>query len=249
MISAKILPALLFLAALPLPSRAEDAGVVELTSFLASADFDRRGLPPPAKPEVAITLAKPATAVAMEVVVLNANEKVEERNREVVAAIKALQQAVAASAPLRLERHEIQLRGGNPGKSSFLSRDGNNASYASVTLSAPLAAQSDLFALVDQMRTVVASVTAAKDTKIRDGAVYLQLDHPEQYRKELLAAIFADIAFLKENLGKGVEVLPSGLDGSIRLRAASEKTVELWIEYRLQIRSTLELSNPKPGRN
>ncbi len=51
------------------------------------------------------------------------------------------------------------------------------------------------------------------------------------------------------NLGKGVEVLPSGLDGSLRLRAASEKTVELWIEYRLQIRSTLEWANPRPGRN
>ena len=244
----KILPALLLLATLALTLRAQEARNVELSEFRVVYDSDHAGTAP--RPEVAITLSKPATAVVMEITVLNASEKAEERNREVLATIKALQQAVATSAPLRLDRHEIQLRGGAARKSGFLSSRGeNDVSYASVTLSAPLTAQSDLFALVDQMRAVVASVSPSKDTKIRDGAVFLQLDHPEQYRRELLAAVFADIAFLKENLGSGFEVLPSGLDGAINLRAASDKTLELWINYRLVIRSTLELTNPKPGKN
>jgi len=221
--------------------------VIELSSFQVTGDSDRGYAPQQVtKPDVAITLTKPATAVVMDVTIVNANDKAEDKNREVLLTIKSLERAVAAEPQLRFERREIQLRGEARRKSLF-SR-GSVTSFANVAVVAPLEANANLFATVDRMRSVVAKTTPNGGTKVIDGAVYLLLERPEQYRKELLAAIFADIAFLKENLGPGFEVLPTGLDGAIQVRAASETKVELWIDYGLTIRSLAELEHPKPAK-
>lgn len=222
--------------------------VIELSSFSVTGDSDRGyASQQAAKPDVAITLTKPATAVVMDVTIVNANDKAEDKNREVLLTIKSLERAVAAEPQLRFERREIQLRGEARRKSLF-SR-GSVTSFANVAVVAPLEASANLFATVDRMRGVVAKTAPNGGTKVIDGVVYLMLERPEQYRKELLAAIFADIAFLKENLGPGFEVLPTGLDGAIQVRAASETKVELWIDYGLTIRSLVELQNPKTGKN
>lgn len=83
-------------------------------------------------------------------------------------------------------------------------------------------------------------------TKIADGPVSFVIKGIDQYRQEILTKIFADIDFVKKGLGPNFEVLPNGLDGPIYSRPASEKEVELWIQYRFVIRSLVELQNPKP---
>lgn len=219
---------------------------VELSAFSVTGSGDRGYAPQQvAKPNVAITLRKPATAVVMDVTIINSSEKTQDKNREVVLTIRALERAIQAEAGLKFERREIQLRGEARRKSLF--GRSSITSFASAAVVAPLSADSDLFVLVDRMRAVVAKVPTSGETKVVDGAVYLMVEQPESYRKELLAAIFSDITFLKENLGPGFEVLPSGLDGAIQVRASSEREVELWIDYRLHVRSVVELTNPKPA--
>lgn len=228
-------------------ARAQDSDYVELSAFSVTSEADRGyTTAQPPKANVAITLRKKASAVVMEVTLTNASDKTDEKNRDMLATIKALQRAVAAVPALRFERREIQLRGESRRKTIF-SR-GGITSYANVAIVAPLDEQADVFVLVDRMRAVLSSVAPVGGTRLFDGAVGLMLERPEQYRRELLAAVFADMAFLKQNLGADFEILPSGLDGAIQLRAASETEVELWIDYRLAIRSTLELANPKPGK-
>lgn len=229
-------------------ARAQDADYVELSAFAVTSRDDRSyASPQPHRPNVAITLTKPADAVVMDVTLVNSSDKGEDKNRDVLATIRALERTVATVPGLRFERREIQLRGEARRKSLF-SR-GNVTSYANVALVAPLGADADLFALVDKMRAAIAQSTPSGNTRILDGAVYLLLERPEQYRAELLAAIFKDLELLKEKLGERFEVLPAGLDKAIQVRAASEKTVELWLDYTMSIRSVLELSNPKPGKN
>ncbi|MBI2514286.1 MAG: hypothetical protein HYV96_20120 [Opitutae bacterium] len=223
----------------------KESDYVELSSFSVTGSADRGYTPQQApRPNVAITLRKPATAVVMDVTIVNSSDKVEDKNREVVLAIRALERAVKAESGLKFERREIQLRGEARRKTIF-SRS-SITSYANVAVVAPLASDADLFALVDRMRGVIAKIPATNDTKVLDGAVYLMIERPEQFRKELLAAIFTDIAFLKENLSAGFEIMPTGLDGAIQVRAASEREVELWIDYKLTIRSLVELANPRP---
>jgi len=235
-------------AALFVSVSAQDKEYVELSSFSVTTDSDRAYAPQEApRPNVAITLVKSANAVVMDVTIINSSEKTEDKNRDVLLTIRALERAVNAEAGLRFERREIQLRGEARRKALF-SRSGIT-SYANVAIVAPLESGANLFALVDRMRGVVAKLPTSTGTKVLDGAVYLKIDKPEQYRRELLTAIFADIGFLKENLGPGFEVLPSGLDGAIQVRAASESQVELWLDYHLHVRSLVELANPKPGKS
>lgn len=223
----------------------KESDYVELSAFSVTGSADRGYTPQQSpRPNVAITLRKPATAVVMDVTIVNSSDKVEDKNREVVLAIRALERAVKSESGLKFERREIQLRGEARRKTLF-SRS-SITSYANVAIVAPLAPDADLFALVDRMRGVIAKAPATNDTKVLDGAVYLMIERPEQFRKELLEAIFTDIAFLKENVGAGFEIMPTGLDGGIQVRAASEREVELWLDYKLVIRSLVELANPRP---
>jgi hypothetical protein len=243
----RLLRPLLLLSALGcitvLPAQEDDT--VELSSFYVTSESDRSyASTTPKKPDVAISLRKPATSVVMEVTLLNSADKPDARNREIYATIKDIQQAVQNAGGLRFERREIQLRGDARRKTLF-SRSGTT-SYANVAVVAPLAPGADLFALVQRMRTVVSGVAPVGATKIVDGTAGLILEKPEQYRQELLKAIFADVAFVRSGLGEGFEVLLSGLDGAINVRAASETEVELWIDYSFTIRSVLELQHPAP---
>ena len=230
------------------PLLGQEDETVELSSFVVHSSLDRgyTGPTPAAKPDVAITLRKPATAVVMEVTLLNSAEKPDARNREIYATIRELEQAVQRTAGLKFERREIQLRGEARRKALF-SR-GSVTSYANVGIVAALAPDADMFALVQRMRTIVSGVTAVGSTKVFDGTVGLMLESPEQYRQELLKKIFDDVAFVRTGLGQGFEVLLTGLDNAIHLRPASEREVELWIDYGFTIRSVLELQHPRPAK-
>lgn len=226
---------------------AQSDDVISLSAFQVTSEQDRGyASATPPKPDVAITVRKPATAVVMEVTIVNFADKSDVRNREIYGTIKNIQKAVQATRGLRFERREIQLRGETRQKTLF-SRS-SVTSYANVAVVASLAPDTDLFALVDTMRTVVSGVTPAGSTKVLDGNVGLYLEDPDQYRPELLKKIFDDIAVVKNGLGQDFEVLLSGLDGPVQVRAASEKEVELWIDYSFVIRSLVELKNPRPAR-
>lgn len=49
---------------------------------------------------------------------------------------------------------------------------------------------------------------------------------------------------MRAGVGPDMEVVPSGLAGPVRTRAASERDVELWIDYSFAIRSTAQLKQP-----
>ncbi len=232
-------------------ARAQNDEAVELSPFSISSEYDRGYVPQqPAKPDVAVTLRKPASAVVMEVSLLNAADKPEDRNREIYATIKDIEDAAKRAKDVRFERREIQLRGESRRKlTSFLSKSGSATSVATIALVSDLTTESDLFDLVRRMRGLVSSVTPAGSTKIMDGTVALMIRDPDQYRRELLAKIFDDVEFVKKGLGSGFEVLLSGLDGPIQVRPCSDKEVELWINYHFSIRSLVELQNPRPAKN
>ena len=75
---------LLLLCLLSLRLAAQEEEMVELSSFVISSERDSGYVPPMApKPSVAITLKKPASAVIMEVALMNASEKQENRTKRI----------------------------------------------------------------------------------------------------------------------------------------------------------------------
>ena len=65
------------------------------------------------------------------------------------------------------------------------------------------------------------------------------------FDREILQAIFDDLDFIKKGLGEKAEVVASGLNQAVRLRACSETEIELWIDYSFTIHSVNALLNPK----
>lgn len=227
-------------------ARAQDDDTVSLSAFTIASDADIAAKVP-AKPEVAITLRKPATSLEVEVNVVNGSDRPEVRNRDIYATLTALERAVRGTPNLKFARREIQLRG-DARKGSILSRSGAVVSNAVCAVVAPIESDTDVFALVHRIRELIASVSPVGVTKVLDSSVGLTIDHPEQYRQEIIKKVFDDLAFVKSLAGPDFEVLPSGFTGPVHVRAVSEKEVELWIDYTFSIRSVIELKNPAPRR-
>ncbi len=235
----------LLLCLLPACLPAQEEEMVELSSFSISSERDSGyASPVVAKPSVAITLKKAANAVIMEVALMNASEKQENRTRELLATVEAIGQAANNETGLRLEQREIQLRAENRRKIIFY-KSGASTSLATVALIGELDGNASLFDVVKKMRAALSSVKAVGATKVTEGSVSFLMRDVDQYRQEILTKIFEDVNFVKKGIGAEFEVLINGLDGPIQIRPCSEREVELWIGYSFSIRSIRELERPR----
>jgi len=239
----------LFLLILPLGLLAQEEDIVELSPFSVSTERDSGYTPTvPQRPNVAITIKKPAHAVVMELALTNATDKQDVRTRELLATVETLTQATKADKGLRLEQREVQLRADS--KRRFLSSKSNTASsIAYVALVGELDGTTTLFEVVNKMRNAISSAKLVGLTRTTEGPVSFLLRDADQYRQEILAKVFEDVNAIKKGIGPEFEVRLSGLDGPVQLRPCSEKEVELWIQYSFSIHSIRELENPKAGVN
>jgi hypothetical protein len=239
----RLLPALALIAcsfSVPLPAQEED--VIELSSFSISSDKDSGYVSPQApQPTVAITIKKPAHAVVMELAMSNSSEKQENRTRELLATVEAIEQAVKQEKGLKLEQREIQLRADGRRKILFY-KSGASTSLATVVLVGELDGTS-LFEVVKKMRATISAVKVVGVTRVSEGSVGFLMRDVDQTRQEILTKIFDDVNFIKKGIGPEFEVLLRGLDGPVKVRPCSEREVELWIDYGFTIRSIRELEN------
>ena len=197
-------------------------------------------------PGIAVSIFRRAEAVAIQFVLSHAGDKEEVRTRELYDSVAALDARVAATSGLKLEQREVRFTGGN--RKLFSSTRGNTlVSFASIVVFAQLDEQHRLLDRVRQVRELIQDTKLVGATKALDGSVGLYLRRPEAYRGEILQKIFADLAILREGLGGEFEIRPSGLDGRVRTRVASETEIELWIDYGFTIHSVRELTRPAKG--
>ena len=222
-----------------------DDEIVTLSAFSVTSSNDR-GYAMPAtapRPNVPVIMRRPPDAIVMELTLTNATDKQDIRNRDIYATIDALRAAAQKTPGIRLEERELQLRGNAPRRTLFSSKSGNSTSISTVLLVADFDEKASLFETVRAMRNTASSVKPVGVTKITDNTVGFLVKNPDQYRREILRNIFEDLEYLKKGLGPAFEVLPSGLNNSVRVRPCSEKEVELWIDYSFSIRSVLELQS------
>lgn len=193
---------------------------------------------------VAVSLVKHADAVSIQFVLAHTGDKQEVRNRELYASVEALEAAAKTVPGVRLELREVRFTGGDR-KLFSVSRGGSTTSFVTVLLFADLSPGTRVADRVKQARDLVAGTKLVGQTKYSDGAVGLYLKNPDQYRREILQRIFEDVDFLKNGFAGEYEVQPSGLNGKVRMRVASETELELWIDYGIIFKSVRELEAAK----
>ncbi|MDF9832051.1 hypothetical protein M2103_000259 [Ereboglobus sp. PH5-5] len=182
-----------------------------------------------------ISLIKPADALVLHFSLFNNSGKQEIRNKDLSATLDAIVAVISKTPGLRIETREVRLAGAD--------RKYISVSSSATTSSTQLAIYADLtsehrpYDRAKQIRALLDTVRFAGDTTLNDGPAMLFVRNPASYRRELLDAIFADIAYLQKKLGDGFEILPTGLDQPIKIRAASESEIELYISYSFTIRS------------
>jgi len=242
---------LILLTAFPFAIRAEDAAsedVAVLSPFVVTTEEDRgyqasstlAGLP-----ELPVTIVKRAEALVIQFALATTSDKADVRNAELTAAIDAITKAVQATPGLRFEPREVFLASADR-KKSLVSKGGVVTSFANFVVFADFSEGMRPYQRVKQVRDLLSGLKlATATTKVIDGPVGLFLRRPSQYRVELLAKIFDDLAVVKKGLGPEFEVLVSGLSGAVRMRTCSETDVELWIDYGFTIRSIRELEAKK----
>ena len=190
-------------------------------------------------PGTAITLIKPADALVLHFSLSNNSSKQEARNKELSSTLDAIIAAFSKKPGLHIETREIRFAGAD--------RKVVSVSSAATTSTMHLAIYADLtpehrpYDRARQIRAILDTIKFAGDTTLTDGPTMLFMRNPASYRRELLDAIFADIAYLQKKLGDNFEVFPAGLDQPIRLRAYSESEIELFTSYSLNIRSLRNL--------
>ena len=194
----------------------------------------------PGIPQLPVTIVKRAEALVIQFALATTSDKADVRNAELTAAIDAITKAVQATPGLRFEPREVFLASADR-KKSLVSKGGVVTSFANFVVFADFSEGMRPYQRVKQVRDLLSGLKlATATTKVIDGPVGLFLRRPSQYRVELLAKIFDDLAVVKKGLGPEFEVLVSGLSGAVRMRTCSETDVELWIDYGFTIRSIRE---------
>jgi hypothetical protein len=144
----------------------------------------------------------------------------------------------------RVEQREVRFTGGDRRVFS-VSRGGATTSFASLLVLADLPEGARVADRVKQIRDVLSSTKLTGQTKYSDGSVGLYVRNPDQHRREILQKIFEDVQFMKKGFGDEFEILPTGLNGRVRMRVVSESEIELWIDYSFSFRSLRELDAAK----
>lgn len=239
---------LLSRAAVAFAQSSDDGEIVCLSPFEVSPQEDRgyhsSDSMAARAPNLPVTLIKPADAVIIEFALSNSADKQETRNKELTDSIEALAKEVRKVPGLKLENREVRLTTGDRRK-SIVGKGGAVTSFANIVVLADLSAEVRLYDRVKQVRDLIDDTKLRGDTKVIDGPVGLFIRRPNQYRQELLSKIFEDLEAVRKGVGPEFEVLVSGLAGGVKLRACSERELELWIDYGFEIRSIRELEAKK----
>jgi hypothetical protein len=110
------------------------------------------------------------------------------------------------------------------------------AASADIYLLVPLSKDHDnIFAAGVEAARFVESLNLPGKVKCELGKLQLAVENPEQYRSKLLGLIGQEIKKTREAMASQGSVKVEGLGGSVLLRQADERNVELSLDYTLSI--------------
>jgi hypothetical protein len=110
-------------------------------------------------------------------------------------------------------------------------------SGTSVTVLAPLGADTDVYGQSAALVGALAQLEKQSDFEFPVQRIELAVRDPQQYRPQLLKLVAAEAARTRDALAPGGETVLSGLEGPVWVRQVDDRDVELFLDYRLAVRS------------
>jgi hypothetical protein len=182
-----------------------------------------RDAPPPA-----ISLRKPADFITLGITLVNDSRQSEMRTQELYATVgKALERA--GDGPIELQQNLSRLEPGNFLLHTYGS--GRDTSGTQVYLRIHLSPDISAEKLAQQLIDFAAGMEVVGRTLVQTGSTGLAIANPERFRYELVDAIAADLARVKQAMGDDVDYLLLGVDGRLQVLGANASEVEISLPY------------------
>jgi hypothetical protein len=110
------------------------------------------------------------------------------------------------------------------------------AASAEIYLLVPFSKDRDnIFAAGAEAAKFLDTLSLPGKAKFELGTLQLAVQNPEQYRAKLLGLIGEEIKKTREGLASQGNVKVDGLEGSVLVRQADERNVELFLSYKLSV--------------
>ena len=188
---------------------------------------------------VAVTLEIAAEYVALPISI-SSTEKDALRNLENVQALTAkLADAARKSPNIKVRQGLVSLSVATGESGGFLSSksysSATTSSSASLYLVSALAKDRDLFQVARELTSFAQSIPAPDQTRISFGTTSLGIDSPERFRTDLLTLIRKDIEQVRSALGNPKSFEVSGLEAPVGVTQHDDKSLTLYIPYRLKV--------------
>jgi hypothetical protein len=184
---------------------------------------------------VAVELVHPAEYVAVQLVLRGNGGDAAERLAAIAAAKAKLTAVVAQHPGWRLCDGQTLIWTSD--SSSFSSSSSTAMDAAGLSVLAPLPAEGNLYSEAATLTGALLDLRKESSLSLDVRSVELALADPEQYRPQLLKLIAEDAARTRDALAPGSELTLSGLASPVRARKLDDRTLALFLDYRIELRS------------
>jgi hypothetical protein len=181
---------------------------------------------------VAVELVRPAEYVAVQLTLRGNGSDPAERFAAISAAKGKLAALVAQHPGWRLCDGATIVWTSD--SSSFSSSTAMDAAGLSVL--APLSADGNLYSDAAAVTRTLLELKKESSLALDVRSIELALADPEQYRPQLLKLVADDAARTRDALAPGSELALSGLSSPVRARKLDDRTVALFMDYRIELR-------------
>ncbi len=196
---------------------------------------------PTSDPSVPIHLVKPADEMSIQFAISFFDDLEETRKNKLREFLEKAKQAIDSNSDLRFTPGPLLIAEGDRKKIKGKKKSAYT-SHAHFSVSFDLQSNDSVYGKIRDVKQLVDDLELNSDvTRVFYGAVNLVLEDPNQYRMELLDAVFEDASALADKLDGKFEIYPVGLEGRVQLKQHSESEVELWIPYKYEFVSVRQM--------
>ena len=217
------------------PLKAGDVDIVYLSPFEVSENTEAYGRSiPDAKP--AITLRKKADFITLRLNLVNDSRLSGLRLTEIRSTVRKALEQTEDNGKIILQNERGILDKNNFRVSP--KEKNNDTSEFELYLALPLSSDDSADKLTDQLITFAQSLKGEGRTLIYLGQPGLSIKNAERFRAELVGAIATDVGKVRSAFGKDAQVIISGLDQRLTIKAVSVDEVDISLNYNFTVTSS-----------
>jgi hypothetical protein len=180
----------------------------------------------------AATLRRAPDFASIPITIQSERRDALERMRSIQQAVQLIERKAGEHGPLKVQLGQVSL-GVRDEPILYSSVARATGGRAQLHVFAPLGEGGSIYRAAEEIRRFLHDVSLPRDVSLGMGDVQLAIENPEQFRPEILQVIAASLGATREGLQLAGTFSVSGLEGPVIVRRIDDRTVELFIDYRL----------------